>query len=85
MCNQLSDLGPNVLNVWTLRTLKPVGNSGYYINKDLMDHQVVCEYQDIDIYEVGWIQKFGGQTSWKMATQKTEVEGSVMVIWDVTL
>lgn len=50
-----------------------------------MDLQVVCEYQDIDIYEVGCIQKFGGQTSLKMTTQKTEDNGSVMVIWDVTL
>jgi len=46
MCNQLSDLGPNMLNVWTLRTLNPVGNSGYYVNRDFMDLQVVCEYQE---------------------------------------
>lgn len=57
-----------------------MGNSGYYINWDVMDLQVVCECQDIDVYEVGWIQKFGGQISWKMATQKTEDDGSVMVI-----
>ena len=50
-----------------------------------MDLEVVCECQDIDICKVGWIQKFGGQTSWKMATQKTEDDGSVMVAWDVTL
>jgi len=62
-----------------------VGNSGYYINRDFVDLQVVCEYQDINIYKVGWIQKFRGQTSWKMTTQKTEDDGSVMVIWDVTL
>jgi hypothetical protein len=62
-----------------------VGNSGYYINRDFMDLQVVCECQDIDIYEVGCIHKFGGQTSLKMTTQKTEDDGSVMVIWDVTL
>jgi hypothetical protein len=71
--------------VWTLINLKPVGNSGYYINRDLMHLQVVCEYQDRDVYEDGWIQKFGGQPSWKMATQKTEDDGSVMVILDITL
>ena len=41
--------------------------------------------KNIKIYEVGWIQKFGGQTSRKMATQKTEDEGSVIVILDITL
>jgi len=27
------------------------------LNRDFMDLQVVWKYQDIDIYEVGWIQK----------------------------
>jgi hypothetical protein len=63
-----------------------VGNSGYFIRRDLMYLQAVCEHQDIDICEVGCIKKFGGETSWKMDTQKTEDDdGSITVIWDVTL
>ena len=54
-------------------------NSEYYISGDFVDLQVVCEHQDIDIYEVGWIQKFGWQNSWKMATQQAgDDNGSVM-------